>query len=170
VHDECTEVINLCIKVWELFMVRLEKDMKNSPAEEIESTFWSMFDILRGKVDMSESYILLLYLSLYKDDLLSKVYTLINGDFAPELAQKFTKEYADKLPDNKKELSKSYDPIIQGLFNSLGKIDEPEIFEIVEKLCYQKTNMLDFRKAEMHQKWKIRMHDFYKVILFRFGS
>lgn len=36
--------------------------------------------------------------------------------------------------------------------------------------CYQKTNMLDFRKAGMHQKWKIRMHDFYKVILFRFGS
>ncbi len=108
--------------------------MKNSPAEEIESTFWSMFDILRGKVDMSESYILLLYLSLYKDDLLSKIYTLINGDFAPELAQRFAKEYAEKLPENKKELSKSYDSIIQGLYNSLGNIDEPEIFEIVEKL------------------------------------
>ncbi len=115
-------------------MVRVEKNMKNSPAEEIESTFWSMFDILRGKVDMNESYILLLYLSLYKDDLLSKVYTLIDGDSAPDLAQRFAKEYADKLPDNKKELSKSYDSIIQGLFHSLGKIDEPEIFEIVEKL------------------------------------
>ena len=133
-HDKCTAVINLCIKVWELFMVRVEKNMKNSPAEEIESTFWSMFDILRGKVDMSGSYILLLYLSLYKDDLLSKVYTLIDGDFAPELAQRFAKEYANKLPENKKELSKSYDSIIQGLFNSLGKIDEPEIFKIVEKL------------------------------------
>jgi hypothetical protein len=25
--------------------------------------------------------------------------------------------------------------------------------------CYQKTNMFDFRKVGMHQKWKIRMHD-----------
>lgn len=115
-------------------MARVEKNTKNSPAEEIESAFWSMFDILRGKVDMSESYILLLYLSLYKDDLLSKVYTFIDGDSAPELAQRYAKEYADKLPENKKELSKSYDPIIQGLFHSIGDIDEPEIFEIVEKL------------------------------------
>jgi len=115
-------------------MVRVEKNMRNNPVEEIESAFWSMFDILRGKVDMSESYILLLYLSLYKDDLLSKVYTFINGDSAPELAQRYAKEYADKLPENKKELSKLYDPIIQGLFHSIGDINEPEIFEIVEKL------------------------------------
>jgi hypothetical protein len=36
--------------------------------------------------------------------------------------------------------------------------------------CYQKKNMLDFRQSAMHQKWKMRMHDFYKVILFRFRS
>lgn len=115
-------------------MVRAEKNMRNNPVEEIESAFWSMFDILRGKLDMSESYILLLYLSLYKDDLLSKVYTFIDGDSAPELAQRYAKEYADKLPENKKELSKSYDSIIQGFFHSFEDIDEPEIFEIVEKL------------------------------------
>ncbi len=108
--------------------------MKKSPVEDIESAFWSMFDILRGKMDMSESYILLLYLSLYKDDLLSKVYTYIDGDIAPELAQRYAREYADKLPENKKELSKSYDSIIQGFIHSFNDIDEPEIFEIVEKL------------------------------------
>lgn len=115
-------------------MASMEKNMKNSPVEEIESTFWSMFDIIRGKVDMSESYIMLLYLSLYKDDLLSKVYTYIDGDFAPDLAQRFANDYADKLPENKKELSKSYDSIIQGFFHSFEDIDGPEIFEIVEKL------------------------------------
>lgn len=133
-HNECTEDINLCITEWELLMASMEKNMKKSPAEEIESKFWAMFDIIRGKVDMSESYILLLYLSLYKDDLLSKIYTLINADLAPELAQRFANKYADKLPENKRELSKSYDSIIQGFFHSIGDIDEPVIFEIVEKL------------------------------------
>lgn len=133
-HDDCTEVIDLCITEWELLMASMEENMKKSPAEEIESKFWSMFDIIRGKVDMSESYILLLYLSLYKDDLLSKIYTLINTDLAPKLAQRFANEYADKLPENKRELSKSYDSIIQGFFHYYEDIDEPEIFEIVEKL------------------------------------
>jgi type I restriction enzyme M protein len=116
------------------FMRRVEKHMKNSPIEEIETTIWSIFDILRGRVDMNESYILLLYLSLYKDDLLSKVFTLIDEDSSTELAQRYAEEYADKLPDDKKELSRNYDIIIQRLFHSLVKIGEPEIFEIVEKL------------------------------------
>ncbi len=115
-------------------MVREDKHMKNSHIEKIESIIWSIFDIIRSSVEMNDSYVLLLYLSLYKDDLLSKVYKLINGDFAPELALRYANDYADKLPENKKELSKRYDKIIQSLFHPLGKIDEPEIFEIVEKL------------------------------------
>lgn len=135
-------------------MVRVEKNMKNSPAEEIESTFWSMFDILRGKVDMNESYILLLYLSLYKDELLSKVCTLINEDSAPDLAHRLAKKYADKLPDNKKELSKYYDSIIQSLFNSLVKIDEPEIFKIAEKLKeLEDKQEIDFNELKGNEQF-----------------
>lgn len=115
-------------------MERLQMNMNNGKVDEIESTFWSMFDIMRGKLDKNESYILLLLLSLYKDDLLSKVYTLINAETAPEIAQKFAKEYEDKLPEDKKILSRCYDSIIQSLFTSLVKIDEPEIFQITEKL------------------------------------
>ena len=29
--------------------------------------------------------------------------------------------------------------------------------------CYQKANMQCFRKLEMHQKWKIGMHDLIQI-------
>jgi len=110
------------------FMMKEFKSENITPVEAIKTKIWSMFDILRKYgVGLDDSYLILLFLSLYKDDLISK-------DFLFNEMPNTSSKMVDDIASNKLEVSKYYEPIIKSFGHSLLNLKEQSFKDIVSLL------------------------------------
>lgn len=99
-----------------------------TPIEKVKTKIWSIFDILRKDgVGLDDSYIILLFLSLYKDNLISK-------DFLFNESQSISHEFVNGTSTSQNAVSKYYQPIIDTLGYSILNIKKQAFRDIISIL------------------------------------
>jgi len=117
-----------------------------TPIKAIEQQVWKMFDILRGKIGSEDYHIILLFLSLYKDDQISKDFLLENTKINLEerlntgdsTSGKLSHDYSRIIEIFSSSLLNFRNVGLQELIHALFQIDKeslkesfPEIFDSI---------------------------------------
>lgn len=99
-----------------------------NPVENVKTKIWSMFDVIRKSgAGLNESYVILLFLSLYKDGIISR-------DFVLKGISNDKQELFDNIHDKNNELYKDYEPIIESFSSTLIHIKESGFKELINIL------------------------------------
>ncbi|WP_431158148.1 N-6 DNA methylase [Winogradskyella poriferorum] len=102
----------------------------SEPVKAIIEKVWQINEVLeKFGVESADKGVILLCLSLFKDDLFEKI-TLLTDYATLNYEKEKLRFFRDELPENKKELSDYYDPIIKAFKGVFVNASEQQIFQI----------------------------------------
>ena len=133
----CTREVHICVMIDRNRRFMRELKLESiTPLEHIQNQLWTIVDALRDSVSLNDSYVILLFISLHKDGLISK-------KFLSEYDNKSFIISKDSCSDQEKKLLSNYTPIINSFDQTLRSINSKNIIQIVEILFEINHELLD---------------------------
>lgn len=116
-----------------------------SPFESVKQQIWRMFDILRNNsIGLEDYHIVLLFLSLYKDDQISKDFLFVENQ------HNYSPRQVESDP-NSNDLEYVYPKIIQSFTSSLLKFKKRGFQELIDALFHIKKTTLKENFSEIFE-------------------